>query len=143
MVQTCADGAVAWDEIAAEGQDPHDLAHPAPVLTIAQAEGHGHGGHAGHGAADAAAAPGAMHVDTPWMRQPPPGASVAGGYMIIRNAGEDADRLIGGAVPFAERFEIHEMKMEKGMMQMREVEGGSSSSPPAGASTSRPAPITS
>lgn len=124
VVQTCADGEVAWDEIVAKGQDPHDLAHPAPVLTIAEAEGQGHGGHAGHGGRDMADTGGTMHVETPWMRQPPPGAAVAGGYMVIRNTGTEADRLVGGAVPFAERFEIHEMAMDNGMMQMREVEGG-------------------
>ncbi len=129
-VQTCADGEVAWTELAAAGQDPHDLPHPAPTLTIAQAGGHdgssahdGGSGHDGHGAAAAEAA-GPLVIETGWMRQPPPGAKVAGGYMTITNNGQDADRLLGGSVAFAGRVEIHEMAMDKGMMQMREVEGG-------------------
>jgi len=36
--QTYSDGSVVnWDEVAKEGQDRHDLDHPAPVLTIAAA----------------------------------------------------------------------------------------------------------
>ncbi len=60
-VQLCgADAKVAWDQIAAPGQDPHDLDGPAPVLKIVAAEGgDAHGAHAGHGApADQAAAGG-------------------------------------------------------------------------------------
>ncbi|MBU2327122.1 MAG: DUF1775 domain-containing protein [Alphaproteobacteria bacterium] len=65
-VQLCgADAKVAWDQVAAPGQDPHDLDGPAPVLTLVAAEenphaGHGaHGTHAGQGApADQAAASG-------------------------------------------------------------------------------------
>ena len=127
VVQTCADGAVAWDEIAAPGGDRHDLARPAPTLTIAEAAsgsaGHGgRGGHGGHG--DEASAAGPIDVEAAWMRQPPPGADVAGAYLTIRNDGDEADRLLGGSVAFADRFEVHEMAMDQGMMQMREVEGG-------------------
>lgn len=36
--QTYSDGSVVhWDEVAADGQDRHDLDHPAPLLTIAAA----------------------------------------------------------------------------------------------------------
>ncbi|MBN8294833.1 DUF1775 domain-containing protein [Rhodobacter sp. NTK016B] len=43
VVQECANGAARWIEIPAEGQDPHDLAEPAPgVMIVAPAE-HGHG----------------------------------------------------------------------------------------------------
>lgn len=52
-VQLCgADAKVAWDQIAAPGQDPHELDGPAPVLKLVAAEGdgHGHGAHAAHGA---------------------------------------------------------------------------------------------
>lgn len=51
VVQTCADGTAAWTEVAAEGQDPHDLASPAPVLLVAAGESGGHG--ADHGTAEA------------------------------------------------------------------------------------------
>jgi uncharacterized protein YcnI len=35
-VQTYSDGSVVtWDQVAAAGQDPHSLDHPAPLLTVA------------------------------------------------------------------------------------------------------------
>lgn len=42
VVQACEDGESAWVEIPAEGQDPHDLALPAPSLAVAEGTGHGH-----------------------------------------------------------------------------------------------------
>jgi hypothetical protein len=63
-------------------------------------------------------------IDRPWARATPGGAKVAGGYMIITNTGNEPDRLIGGALPQAGRFEVHEMRMQNNVMQMREVPGG-------------------
>ena len=40
--QACEKGAIAWDEIAAPGIDPHSLAHPAPSLTLHHDGGHEH-----------------------------------------------------------------------------------------------------
>jgi len=40
VVQRCAAGEVAWIEIPAEGQSEEDLEHPAPVVTIVEAEDH-------------------------------------------------------------------------------------------------------
>lgn len=59
-VQLCgADAKVAWDQIAAPGQDPHELDGPAPVLQLVAGEGDAHAGHGAHGDhADAAAADG-------------------------------------------------------------------------------------
>ncbi|MEV7963359.1 YcnI family copper-binding membrane protein [Oerskovia paurometabola] len=37
-VQTCQEGESAWVQVAAEGEDPHDLDLPAPTLTITEAE---------------------------------------------------------------------------------------------------------
>ncbi|MEM8664303.1 MAG: DUF1775 domain-containing protein [Pseudomonadota bacterium] len=131
-VQTCANGEVAWREIAAAGQDPHDLARPAPTLTIADAGGHGHGhGHA-HGAAHShgakaehgTAMAGNIVITGAWTREPPPGAAVGGGYMEVTNTGTEPDRLMGGSVPFAEHFEVHEMAVTDGMMRMRALEDG-------------------
>ncbi|WP_082618373.1 YcnI family protein [Oerskovia sp. Root22] len=43
-VQTCQEGESAWVQVAAEGEDPHDLDLPAPVLTVTAAEdGAAHG----------------------------------------------------------------------------------------------------
>lgn len=57
VVQSCESGETAWVEEAAEGEDPHDLEAPAPVVTVgaalADAGGHGHGDAAGdHGDGD-------------------------------------------------------------------------------------------
>lgn len=68
VTQQCEAGEAAWVEIAEDGQDPHDLEYPAPVVVVGAAADAEHGGHASgeHGdetAADAenaaAAAPAA------------------------------------------------------------------------------------
>ena len=63
-------------------------------------------------------------IERPWTRATPAGAKVAGGYMTITNTGSEPDRLIGGVLPQAGRFEVHDMKMNGNVMQMREVQGG-------------------
>jgi hypothetical protein len=65
---------------------------------------------------------GALTISKSWMRVPPKGATVAGGYLVITNKGSAPDRLIGGASPIAGAIEIHEMKMEGGVMKMRALE---------------------
>jgi copper(I)-binding protein len=67
---------------------------------------------------------GPLRIGSPWTRATPKGASVAGGYMSITNNGPVADRLIGGTVVVAGRFEIHRMVMEEGVARMRPVVGG-------------------
>jgi copper(I)-binding protein len=63
-------------------------------------------------------------IDQPWVRATPGGAKVAGGYMTIINTGSEPDRLIGGTLPQAGHFGLHEMKMSGNVMQMRDVEEG-------------------
>ncbi|GGH98251.1 YcnI family protein [Arthrobacter liuii] len=54
-LQTCESGQTDWSQIAADGQDPHDLKTPAPSITITGAAGgDGHGASA-HGTEQAAA----------------------------------------------------------------------------------------
>ena len=67
---------------------------------------------------------GALHIDHPVARATPAGAPVSGGYMTIRNQGDEADRLIGGAAAFAGKVEIHEMVMDGDVMRMREIADG-------------------
>lgn len=67
---------------------------------------------------------GDLVIDHPWSRATPTGAGVGAGYMVIRNEGEEADRLVGGEAPFAGRVEIHEMAMEEGVMRMRALSDG-------------------
>jgi copper(I)-binding protein len=66
---------------------------------------------------------GALEIKHPWVRATPKGSSVAGGYLQIVNTGTAPDRLVGGSSPIG-RFEIHEMKMNNGVMQMRPLPGG-------------------
>jgi copper(I)-binding protein len=44
--------------------------------------------------------------------------------MKITNNGSTADRLIGGSTPVAERFEVHEMSIDNGVMRMRMLKDG-------------------
>jgi copper(I)-binding protein len=67
---------------------------------------------------------GPIAIDHPWTRATPKNAPVAGGYMKITNTGTTPDRLVGGSVEVAKRFEVHEMKMDGGVMKMRELKDG-------------------
>ena len=66
------------------------------------------------------------------------GAANAAGYLVITNPTGAADRLVSALSPRAERVELHEMRMDAGMMQMRQVEaidipaGGSITLEPGG-----------
>jgi hypothetical protein len=62
-------------------------------------------------------------VEKPWARATPKGAEVASGYVTIQNKGATADRLTGGGANFA-TVEIHQMKSENGVSQMRELKDG-------------------
>lgn len=53
------------------------------------------------------------------------GASGTGGvFMVLRNEGGAADRLIAGQCDLAKAVEVHETTMDGGVMKMRPVEGG-------------------
>ncbi|MBO0766818.1 MAG: copper chaperone PCu(A)C [Hyphomicrobiaceae bacterium] len=67
---------------------------------------------------------GPIKVDAPWIRATPAGAEVAAGYLKIENTGNEPDRLIGGSTDIAGKFEVHEMKMEGGVMKMRQLPEG-------------------
>jgi copper(I)-binding protein len=67
---------------------------------------------------------GAIHVSNPWARATPKGSMIGAAYMTLRNSGTVSDRLIGGSVAVASRFEVHSMTMEGGVAKMRPVEGG-------------------
>jgi periplasmic copper chaperone A len=65
---------------------------------------------------------GSIEVDKPWSTATPRGASVAAGYMTIKNTG--TDRLTGASTAVAGKVEVHEMTMDNGVMRMRPVAGG-------------------
>jgi copper(I)-binding protein len=60
-----------------------------------------------------------VRVDTPWVRATAPGQKVAGGFMTLT---ADADMvLVGGSSPISKHIELHYMRMEGGVMEMREM----------------------
>jgi hypothetical protein len=67
---------------------------------------------------------GTLKLTGAWARATPKGATVGGGYFTISNSGNTADRLVGGKSEVSNRFEIHEMSMDKGVMKMREITSG-------------------
>lgn len=64
-----------------------------------------------------------IQIEKPWARATAPGAKVAGGYMLIRNAGAAADRLLSASSPAAAKVELHVHVNDNGVMRMREVSG--------------------
>jgi copper(I)-binding protein len=64
---------------------------------------------------------GEISVRHPWTRATPPGASVAVGFLEIRNSAREPDRLLGAATPLAERVELHVVTREGDIVRMREV----------------------
>jgi len=67
---------------------------------------------------------GNLTISAPWARATPKGAQVGAGYFTVTNKGSVPDRLLGGASEVSEHFEIHEMKMDNGIMRMREMAQG-------------------
>ncbi len=49
---------------------------------------------------------------------------MGGGYVAITNNGQDVDRLLGGTLELAGRVEIHEMRMDGGVMRMKPLPDG-------------------
>jgi periplasmic copper chaperone A len=79
------------------------------------------------GAAGAAAADyvkGDIKIGQPWSRATPGGARIGAGYLTLENTGVKADRLVGIESAISGRGEIHEMKMNKGVMTMRQLASG-------------------
>jgi copper(I)-binding protein len=67
---------------------------------------------------------GDLVVSQAWSRATPGGAKIAGGYLTIENKGSAADRLLGGSGDIVGRIEVHEMRMDKGVMTMRQLDKG-------------------
>ncbi|MGY5774767.1 copper chaperone PCu(A)C [Rhizobium sp. LEGMi135b] len=67
---------------------------------------------------------GNLTIAAPYVRAMVPGAPVGGGYVTITNTGDTDDRLIAASSPRAETVQIHEMRMDKDIMVMRELADG-------------------
>ncbi len=71
-----------------------------------------------------AATVGGIEIVDPWARA----AAMEGGnsaiYMVLKNTSGTADKLVAASGDVAAAIEIHETKMDNGVMQMQPVEGG-------------------
>lgn len=67
---------------------------------------------------------GDVTVSGTWTRATPGGAKVGAGYLMLKNAGAQPDRLVGATLEGAESVQIHEMSMDGGVMKMRELPKG-------------------
>ncbi|CAD7046017.1 hypothetical protein REJC140_04036 [Pseudorhizobium endolithicum] len=116
--QLCGgDASVTWTEIAAPGEDAHDLKSPAPVVKVVEKQGHA------HMAAPASVKVGDIELQDAYTRAMLPGQPVGGGFVTIRNTG-GADRLVSATSAAAETVELHEMAMEGEVMKMRKLNNG-------------------
>jgi copper(I)-binding protein len=60
-----------------------------------------------------------VKVENAWVRATAPGQKVAAGFLELT---ADADmKLVGGRSPVSNTLELHTMKMEGGVMQMRQI----------------------
>ena len=64
-----------------------------------------------------------VQIENAWIRPTAPGAKVAAGYMVIKNSGAAADRLVSVASPAAEKVETHVTIKDGEILRMREVKG--------------------
>lgn len=60
----------------------------------------------------------------PWTRATSARAPMGAGYLVIRNAGGVADRLLSIATPVADSAQLHSMSVTNGIMRMRPIAGG-------------------
>jgi len=69
-----------------------------------------------------AAADGAIDVQNAWARATVKGQMATGAFMTL--TAKDGAKLVGAASPVAGVAQVHEMKMDGGVMKMAEVKGG-------------------
>ncbi|WP_405048398.1 copper chaperone PCu(A)C [Rhodoferax sp.] len=64
----------------------------------------------------------AIDVENAWVRATVPGQMATGAFMTI--TAKDGAQLVGASTPVAGVAQVHEMKMDGGVMKMAEVKGG-------------------
>ena len=62
---------------------------------------------------------GAIKIVHPWAAATPGGAKTGAAYLTIVNDGDKVLKLVKLSSPVAEKIEIHQMTMDKGIMRMR------------------------
>lgn len=100
--QYCGDVALGWD----------------PVVSL------GEGGADAHAHAQDGVAVGDLTISGAFTRATLPNAPVAGGYVTITNAGDEADRLLDAQSSFSPDVQIHEMAVVNDVMQMSQLPDG-------------------
>ncbi|NQD94451.1 copper chaperone PCu(A)C [Pseudomonas sp. CrR25] len=65
---------------------------------------------------------GELHIEHPWSRAMPPVAPTAAAYFVVRNQGEQTDRLLAVQTPVAGKAEMHEHLHADGVMKMQQVQ---------------------
>ena len=64
-----------------------------------------------------------VEIEKPWSRATAPGATMAAGYMTVRNKSASPDKLLGVTSPAAARVETHVTIKDGDIVRMREVKG--------------------
>lgn len=68
---------------------------------------------------------GDIEILHPWSRATPEGAKVAAGYLVLKNHGNSADRLVSATGEVAGMTQVHEMAVDvKGVMTMKQLADG-------------------
>lgn len=121
VTQKCDGAEAVWNQIAAPGQDAHDLPNPAPTVTlIAAKEMHHH-----HDAAPEAVKLGSLDITPGFIKATVPGQPVAGGFLTVANLGTEDDTLVAvEGVADVDHVELHTMSMEGDVMKMRKLPDG-------------------
>lgn len=66
---------------------------------------------------------GDIEILHPWSRPTPPNAQVAGGFLTLKNNGDDPDTLLSVETPLSSIAEIHRSVVEDGIASMRKIDG--------------------
>jgi copper(I)-binding protein len=64
-----------------------------------------------------------VKIENAWARATPPGAKISAGYLTIRNASAEPDRLLGASSPAAAKVQTHVTVTEGDISRMHEVKG--------------------
>lgn len=62
---------------------------------------------------------GGLEVRDAWIREAPPTAAVLAGYAELANGGDAPLRVVGASSGDFRAVELHEMRMDQGVMRMR------------------------
>lgn len=101
--------AVVITSLGLAGQAPSSPSAPAPSSPPAPAP-----------TAQLPAAP-VLVAEGAWIRQPPPGAKMLGGYMRLKNPGPTPRKIVGVTTSLSSRAELHNHQNVDGVMKMRQV----------------------